>query len=62
MLCRGATFVKINCCLVARIVSLDTAGLHLLTLRILGTYPSKDIELDLSHVISHYDVNIVPSN
>ena len=44
MLCTGATFVKINSCLVARIVSFDTAGLHLLT---------KGIELDLSHVISH---------
>ena len=47
MLCTGATFVKINSCLVARIVSFDTAGLHLVTLRIL------DIELDLSHAISH---------
>ena len=47
MLCTGATFVKINSCLIARIVSFDTAGLHLVTLRIL------DIELDLSHAISH---------
>ena len=53
MLITGATFVKKNSCLVARIVSLDTAGLHLLTFRILEPYPSKDIELDLSHVISH---------
>ena len=52
MLCMGATFVKKNFFLVARIVSFDTAGLRLLILRILETYPSKDIELDLSHVIS----------
>ena len=49
----GATFVKKNSCLVARIVSFDTAGLHLLTFRILELYPSKDIKFDLSHVISH---------
>ena len=53
ILCTGATFVKINSCLVARIVSFDTAGLHLLTFRVLEPYSSKDIELDLSHVISH---------
>ena len=53
MLCTGVTFVKKNSCLVARIASFDTAGLHLLTFRILEPYPSKDIELDLSHVISH---------
>ena len=43
MLCTGATFVKKNSCLVARIVSFDTVGLHLLTCRILEPYPSKDI-------------------
>ena len=54
MLCTGlSTFAKINSCLVARIVSFDTAGLHLLTFRILEPYPSRDIDLDLSHVISH---------
>ena len=53
MLCTGATFVEKNSCLIARIVSFDTAGLHLLTLWILEPYPSKDIELDLTHVISH---------
>ena len=53
MLCTGATFVKKNSCLVVRIVSFDTAGLHLITFRILEPYPFKDIELDLSHVISH---------
>ena len=54
MLCKGATFVKRNSCLVARIVSFDTAVLHLLTFLILEPYPSKDIEVDLSHVIAHY--------
>ena len=53
MLCAGATFVKKNSCLVARIVSFDIARLNLLTFRILEPSPSKDIELDLSHVISH---------
>ena len=53
MLCTGATFVKINSCLVVRIVSFATAGLHLLTFRILEPYPPKDIEFDPSHVISH---------
>ena len=53
MPCTGASFVKKNSCRVARVVSFDTAGLHLLTFRILEPYPSKDIEFDLSHVISH---------
>ena len=53
MYCTGATFVKKNSCLVARIVTFDNAGLHLLTFRILEPHQSKDIELDLSHVISH---------
>ena len=52
MLWTGATFVKKNLCLVDRIVSYDAAGLYLLSFRILEPYPSKDIELDLSHVIS----------
>ena len=42
MLRAEATFVKKNSCLVARIVSFDTLGLHLLTFRILEPYPSKD--------------------
>ena len=46
------TFVK-NSCLVVTIVSFNNAGLHILTFRILETYPSKDIKLDLRHVISH---------
>ena len=53
MLCTGATFVKKNSCLVARIVSFDTVGLHLLTLPILEPYPSKHVALYLSHVILH---------
>ena len=53
MLCTGATYVEKNSFLVARIVSFDTAGLHVCSFRILEPYPSKDIELDLSHVISH---------
>ena len=51
MLCTGATFVKKNSCFVARIVSFDTVGLHLLTFRILEPYSSKDIALNLSHVL-----------
>ena len=43
MLCTGAIFVKKNSCLVAKIVSFDIAGLHLLTFRILEPYSSKDI-------------------
>ena len=43
MLCTGAPFVKKNSCLVSRIVSFDTVGLHLLTFRILEPYPFKDI-------------------
>ena len=53
MLCTGATFVEKNSCLNARIVSFETAGLPLLTFHILEPYPFKDIELGLSHVISH---------
>ena len=52
MLSTRTTFVKKNSCLVARIVSFDTGGLHLLTLRILEPYPSKDIDIDLSYDLS----------
>ena len=62
MLCTGATFVKINSCLVARIVSFDTAGLHLFTFGILEPYPFKDIEFGLSPLSHINDVNIVSSN
>ena len=43
MLCTRANFVKKNSCLIARIVSFDTVGLHVLTFRILEPYLSKDI-------------------
>ena len=52
MLGAGASFVKKNSCLVARVASFHTAGLPLLTFSILEPCTSKDIELDLSHVIS----------
>ena len=43
MLCMGATFVKTNSCpvAIARIVSLDTAGLYLLTFLVLEPCPSQ---------------------
>ena len=53
ILCTGATFVKKDSCLVARIVPYYTAALHLLTFQVLEPYPSKDIALGPSHVISH---------
>ena len=53
MLCTGAAFVKKKTCLIARTVLFDAAGLHLHTSRILEPYPLKDIEPDLSQVISH---------
>ena len=33
--------------------NVDTAGLHLLTFRILEPYPSKDLALGFCNVISH---------
>ena len=45
--------LKKNSYLVARIVLFDTAGLYLLTFRILEPYSSKDIEVDL-YVILRY--------
>ena len=59
MLCTGATLVKKNSSLVARIVPFDTVGMHLFAFRILEPYPSKDIALDLSHVIKINDIIIV---
>ena len=53
MLCKGATFVNIPFCLVARIVLPDTAGLHILTFCILEPYSFKVIEFDVIHIISH---------
>ena len=52
ILSTGATFVKKNSCLIARIVLFDTAGLHLLTFRNVEPCPSKDNEIDLTHAIS----------
>ena len=43
ILSTGATVAKKNSCLVARIVSFGTVGLHLLTFRILEPCLSKDI-------------------
>ena len=51
--CTGVNFAKKSSCLVARIVLYYTAGLHLHTFHILELYPSKNIALGLSHVISH---------
>ena len=45
MLCAGATFVKKNSCIVARIVSFDTADLHLSQIDL--------SQIDLSHYILH---------
>ena len=45
--------MKKNSCLVARIVSFDTVGLHLLIFHILESYLFKDITPDLKNVISH---------
>ena len=53
MLCTGAIFVKKNSCLVARIVSFDTVGLHLLTFRILEPCSLKGI-LILRHYQSTF--------
>ena len=53
ILCTGANFVEKNYCLIARIVTFGTAGMYHLFFRILEPYPSKDIELNLSHVISY---------
>ena len=54
MVCTGVTFVKKISYLVARIISFDTAGLHLFTFRILEPYPSKNIELDLNYINQYY--------
>ena len=53
ILCTGANFAQKTSCLVARIVPYYTVGLHLFTSNIVEPYPSKDIVLGLSHVISH---------
>ena len=53
MLFTGATFVTKISCPVTRIVLFDTAGMYLLTFRILEPRLSKDIELNFSHVVWH---------
>ena len=53
MLCTRALFVKKNSCLVARIVSFNTVGLHLLIFCILQPYLFENTELNLSNVISY---------
>ena len=60
MLCTGATFVKKNSCLVARIVSFDTVGLHLFTFCILESYSSKDILTIM--VIFYYPLRLILIN
>ena len=62
MLCTGAAFVKNSSCIVARLVSFDTAGLDLLTFRILEPHPTKDVELDLTMLSNINEVIIVPSD
>ena len=69
VLCTGATFVKINSCLVARIVSFNTAGLHLLTFHFpyfraipVQRYPPIKFYLNQCFQVSQllkYDGNIV---
>ena len=53
VLCAGATFVKKDFCLVARIVPYYTVVLDLLTFHVLEPYPSKDTALGLSQINSH---------
>ena len=62
IICTGVNFVKRNSCLISRIVLFDTAGLYLLTFRILEPYPSQNIELDLVMLSHINDVIIIPSN
>ena len=57
----GAAFAKRNSCIVARIDSFDTIGLHLLTFHILMLYTSKDVEFDLSRDLrSCFQVSQLP--
>ena len=53
MLFTAANFVKKNSCLVARIVSYYTAGLHLLIFHKLKPYSPKNMALGFSYVILH---------
>ena len=59
MLFTGATLVKKNFCLVARIVSCDTVGLHLLTFRILEPYTDPNIMDLISVTLSHINGIII---
>ena len=59
MLFTGATLVKKNFCLVARIVSCDTVGLHLLTFRILEPYTDPNIMDLISVTLSHINDIII---
>ena len=52
-LCLLTTFIKKNSCLVAKTVSFDTTGLHVLIFHVLESFPSTCIAVDLCHVISH---------
>ena len=59
MLCTRLAFVKKNFYLFARLVLIDSAGLHLLKFHVLELYPSIDIGLDLNGINGAI---IVPSN
>ena len=59
MLFTGATLVKKNFCLVARIVSCDTVGLHLLTFHILEPYTDPNIMDLISVTLSHINDIII---
>ena len=58
----SVVLVKKISCLVARIVSFDTAGLHLSTFRILESYSFKDIGLILVTLSRINNIIIVPCN
>ena len=58
----SVVLVKKNSCLVARIVSFDTAGLHLSTFHILESYSFKDIGLILVTLSRINNIIIVSSN
>ena len=59
MLCTRVALVKKNFCLFARLVLIDSAGLHLLKFHVSEPYPSIDIGLDLNGINGAI---IVPSN
>ena len=53
MLFKGATVVKKNSCLVTRTVSFVTAGVYLLTFRILDSYPSQVNDVIIGDMVKH---------